>query len=432
MIDRDVVCVQPKVHTPMVGLGLRTLSHNLALLPPRGEASVAWYRLPGGMAPSTHTDGTTEPFKILLIPLPYEIHETWFESEKIVSSGPSEKSKNPWGWFNIRQEWLYCAAGSDIRTARKIVEFTLGLVREAKRKTGRINAIIFPEYALTWQIFRELCEAIEKAGNNYDLAESAKNLNDEHELSPHDVEFLVSGSSTNCLDHSGNFVLQAQFVKLPMRTDQPGQARGRLVTSRSKHHRWIIDPSQIAIYGLQNALDSSTRWSENILVHPREIHASVFRRGSIFASMICEDLARNDPCHHVLRDIGPNIVVVLLMDGPQLQTRWSARYAQSLSDDPGSAVLTFTSLGLIERINATGTVPRSRTVALFRGATGRVHEIVCPERSHGVVVSLRGRTVTETTLDGRDSGESYTWEFEQYQPVRVREPALIRDVIELE
>jgi hypothetical protein len=41
------------------------------------------------------------------------------------------------------------------------------------------------------------------------------------------------------------------------------------------------------------------------------------------------------------------MVVALLLDGPQLASRWTARYASMLLDDPGSAVLTLTSYGMV-------------------------------------------------------------------------------------
>ncbi len=50
------------------------------------------------------------------------------------------------------------------------------------------------------------------------------------------------------------------------------------------------------------------------------------------------------PLRTVIRSVGPNLVIVLLMDGPQLVRRWPGKYATVLSDDPGSAVLTVTSL----------------------------------------------------------------------------------------
>ena len=47
--------------------------------------------------------------------------------------------------------------------------------------------------------------------------------------------------------------------------------------------------------------------------------------------------------------LGPTIVVTPLLDGPQLSSRWAARYASVLADDPGSAVLTVTAYGMAQR-----------------------------------------------------------------------------------
>ncbi len=51
----------------------------------------------------------------------------------------------------------------------------------------------------------------------------------------------------------------------------------------------------------------------------------------------------------ILRAVGPNLVVCLLLDGPQSKERWSTRAAAALADDPGSSVLTLTSLGMLRR-----------------------------------------------------------------------------------
>jgi len=53
----------------------------------------------------------------------------------------------------------------------------------------------------------------------------------------------------------------------------------------------------------------------------------------VLTVLICEDLARLDPVNDLVRAVGPNLVMSLLMDGPQLTTRWPARYATVLADD---------------------------------------------------------------------------------------------------
>ena len=46
-----------------------------------------------------------------------------------------------------------------------------------------------------------------------------------------------------------------------------------------------------------------------------------------WAVLICEDLARQEPAAELIRAVGSNLVIALLMDGPQLNNRWPARYA---------------------------------------------------------------------------------------------------------
>ena len=59
--------------------------------------------------------------------------------------------------------------------------------------------------------------------------------------------------------------------------------------------------------------------------------------------------AEPEPAAELIRAVGPNLLIALLMDGPQLSNRWPARYAAVLAEDPGTSVLTLTSLGMAER-----------------------------------------------------------------------------------
>ena len=64
---------------------------------------------------------------------------------------------------------------------------------------------------------------------------------------------------------------------------------------------------------------------------------------------VCQDLAAIDDVAELVRSVGPTVIYTPLLDGPQLSSRWSARYASVLADDPGSAVLTLTSYGMVQR-----------------------------------------------------------------------------------
>ncbi|WP_315722379.1 MULTISPECIES: hypothetical protein [unclassified Bradyrhizobium] len=385
MADRDVVCVQPKSHTPEVGCTPRTLAHNLALLPPRGEMRAHWQRPPQHMLPEARTD-----LRLLLIPYPFEIEANWFTAEKVTTEEELKKSRRakPWGWFEIEQGWLP-------RNAQYIVQFVDRLLQQARASAGSVNGVVFPEYALDWKSYKAI----------------ADHLRDNHP----GVEFFVAGTSDNCAGEKGNFALSSHFFD-ELHEENP--TRMAATTSRAKHHRWRLDHHQLVSYDLVQALEPDYLWWEKIVLQQREIHIKVIRSSSVFTTMICEDLARSDPCHEVLRAIGPNLVFVLLMDGPQLPIRWSARYATALSDDPGSSVLTFTSRALIARSNAVlerlsaderGARSASWAVGLWKDATGSARVIECPPGAHGVIINLLGDALYEATLDARQNGEASRW-----------------------
>ncbi len=70
---------------------------------------------------------------------------------------------------------------------------------------------------------------------------------------------------------------------------------------------------------------------------PRRIRG--LQRQFILTAMVGENPARVDPCQELIRSIGPNLIVALLMDGPKLSTRWPARYTTVSAEDPGCSVL---------------------------------------------------------------------------------------------
>jgi len=92
-------------------------------------------------------------------------------------------------------------------------------------------------------------------------------------------------------------------------------------------------------------------------------------------------------------------VVALLQDGPQLESRWSARYATVLADDPGSSVLALTSLGMSLRSVGAGHDP-SRVVALWKDRRG-AQELELEEGASGLLVSVCAEWDQEWSADGR-------------------------------
>ena len=93
----------------------------------------------------------------------------------------------------------------------------------------------------------------------------------------------------------------------------------------------------------------------------------------VLTSLVCEDLAHNDEIAQLIRSVGPTLVMNVLLDGPQLTSRWTARYASVLADDPGSAVLTLTSYGMAERSRPHGR-DASSVIALWKDPTQGVRE----------------------------------------------------------
>jgi hypothetical protein len=126
---------------------------------------------------------------------------------------------------------------------------------------------------------------------------------------------------------------------------------------QSKHHRWSLDDAQISQYHLAGALHPHIRWWEAIEVPRRSVQFVELGGRITLTSLICEDLAQTDEVAGVIRVVGPTMVVTPLLDGPQLSSRWGARYAGVLADDPGSAVLTLTSLGMAQRSRPPGHDP---------------------------------------------------------------------------
>jgi hypothetical protein len=169
---------------------------------------------------------------------------------------------------------------------------------------------------------------------------------------------------------------------------------------QAKHHRWKLDAAQIRQYGLGSRLSVDRSWWEHISLHDRRLLFVSFP-ALVMSVLICEDLARPDPVGDLIRAVGPNLVIALLMDGPQLKGRWPERYAMALADDPGSSVLSLTSLGMSELSRPSQGASRSRVVALWKDRSGTSTEIELPAGCGGIVVSLSFESEEEWTADGR-------------------------------
>lgn len=387
--DRGVVCVQPKCRVSEVGCTLRNLSRNHAITGPVGAVRCSWQQLAG----KPHAQ-ESDSMNVLLIPVPYTLDSKSFEPLK----KPAEGSK--WGNFRVRQDWLNQINKNDL------FSFVEGLIAKALEDVSQINAVIFPEFALEYAHFDELMGLVYEATNGK-------------------IEFMISGSSINCDDDECNCVVTAIWESQMI--DDDDHTKGTIdrehrrvrVISQRKHHRWKLNDSQITDYGLSSSLPPFINWWEDHNIGAREMNFFQFRRNAVFASLICEDLARNDPCHEIIRSVAPNLIVALLMDGPQLTNRWAARYASSLADDPGSTVLTFTSFGLISRSNVYTSHTPSYSVGLLRDDTGATREIMLNEGHHGILLTLASKAVTDDTIDGRRTKNASSWHYVNQRSIKL-------------
>jgi len=179
---------------------------------------------------------------------------------------------------------------------------------------------------------------------------------------------------------------------------------------RSKHHRWRLDREQTLAYQLSGRIYGYENPWENIELRPRLLHFVTLDVWMTWSVLICEDLARQDPAADLIRAVGPNLVIALLMDGPQLRGRWPSRYASVLAEDPGTSVLTVTSLGMAERsrpvLEGTGRrADPNRTIALWRDVESGEHELALDRGDDACLLNLVCRSKKEYAADGRGDGE---------------------------
>ncbi|MGC3967076.1 MAG: hypothetical protein QM775_06800 [Pirellulales bacterium] len=381
MIPDFELCVQPKSTVPTVGCTLRSLSHHLALLPSAMEVRTQWLF---GWAAATEPD-YHKPINLLIVPFPYNISGNCFED-----AGECVPGQRLWSFFDVRQRWLE-HDGHEI-TVEELGGFLKQLLDAARREVGTVHGVILPELALSSE-----------------LADGLQRWILENEV---DIEILICG----VLKTGGRLPANKAKTCLFGRShSNDGKVVAKKLTDweQAKHHRWKLDGRQVARYHLGARLTPSAEWWERCGIENRKCYTYLLRPGISVATLICEDLARIDPVQQVIRAIGPNLVIALLMDGPQLEKRWSGRYATVLADDPGSAVLTVTSLGLLRRSMMPGeTLPNQ--IGLWKGAEGETRELCLPSGEHGMVLTLSPRMIRGYSMDGRDDGEA-TCRLEAYR-----------------
>lgn len=357
-----------KKHTPQQGLTLRSLTHHLSLCVP-WEVEPLWFNID-----SPRLD---DVLNLLLLPWPFKVSAREF---RCLDDGSSANA--------MREHCTFAYERRSLPEA-KVIELVGGAVKRAYEQVSKLHAIVLPELALT--------------RDEWAVAETV--------AMQHGV-MLISGIIDDTDNKSG---LPTNSCRVQMMSLPPGNTNAPLETldphryppalRQAKHHRWCLDRSQVLQYDLGGQLPGALRCWENSHIGARRIFFAHLGGWLTFSVLICEDLARQDPIADVLRSVGPNLVIALLMDGPQLATRWPARYGSVLADDPGTSVLTLTSLGMSVRSRpANGGKCGSRVIALWKDKLHGTREVALPADSSGCVLSLTRERREEYTADGRSDG----------------------------
>jgi hypothetical protein len=355
-VPLQVACVQPKASTPGVGCTLRSLTHYLALLPPRENVTTHWH------IAQNKLDDETGPFNVMLVPFPYLIPGKSFKG----LPGRSDALAPDHAFMLDPAVWTSETNPEDF------AKFLCGLIDSAKQELEPVHAMVLPETALKLEFANEVAGFLAKESG---------------------LQLFLSGVVADANGASRNLAAMYRF----------GDRKVLLSSFQSKHHRWRLDGAQIRRYNLGHVLDPHETWWEKINISYRNCYLWQFRAGAALSVLICEDLARYDPVLFVLNAIGPNLVIALLLDGPQLEHRWPGRYATVLADDPGSSVLTLTSFGMVARSTMPGEM-RNREIALWKEPNGKAVSLKLPRGDHALLLSLTQRTVEQFTLDRRGDG----------------------------
>jgi hypothetical protein len=352
-IPARLIRVLPRAGTPASGSSARVLSRDATVQVPGVEAR--WHKAPArGL--------TTRPYarkvNYLLLPWPLRIRESDFRPV----AGPLQRLANdPFGFFEFTPSE---------RLDLDLADRTLAAARD---QAGTIDVVILPESAV-----------------EHSEIDGLETL-----LARHEVTALITGVREH----------PAQPGRFPRNWVHIGVSVGRQWAHirQSKHHRWSLDDAQIRQYHLGGALHPNIRWWEAMEVPRRSVQFVELGGGITLTSLVCEDLAQTDEVASVIRAVGPTIVVTPLLDGPQLSSRWAARYAGVLADDPGSAVLTLTSLGMTQRSRPPGYDP-SPVVALWKSPGQDVREIPLDRGAHGILLSATAGPAVRRSFDGRRPG----------------------------
>jgi hypothetical protein len=349
-IPTHMLRVLPRLRTPPNGTSIRSLSRYASVQRP--GVDVRWHKVLGRRPGTAPRD---KGVNRLLLPWPLRVRESDFRP---VPDSVDTASPDPQGFFEFAP------------SERLDLDLVDRMLVAAHDEVDQVNVVVLPESAV--------------AEDEIDGLEAV--------LSQHGVIGLVTGVRQRA-DQTTRF--GRNWVHIGASTGDYW-----VHIRQAKHHRWSLDQAQVDQYHLGGALHPRIRWWEAIEVPRQSVQIIETGEGSTVVSLVCEDLAQIDDVADVLRSVGPMVLIIPLLDGPQLSSRWAARYASVLADDPGSTVLTLTSYGMARRSRPHGQ-EASPVVALWKDPVRGVREIPLEHAAQGVLISANADRAIRRSSDGR-------------------------------
>lgn len=365
--------VVPKLRTPPAGASWCSFSRYACVHD--GRVDARWHKVP---IRRVGTDARARHANLLLLPWPLRVRESDFRP---LEGSVRTPDREPFGFFEF------------VPSEKLDLDLVSRLIVAARDEVDSVDVVMLPESAVDESEVDQL-EAL---------------------LESHGVGMLIAGVRQRS---SQVGQLPGNWVHLGV---SPRSEKGAALASstgeqwfhvrQNKHHRWSLDEKQIYQYHLGGALHPHIRWWEAMDVPRRAVQFVELGDGITLVFLVCEDLARIDDVAHVVRSVGPTVVYAPLLDGPQLSTRWAARYASVLADDPGSAVITLTSYGMAQRSRPNGREP-STVVALCKDPVRGLREIPLEPGAQGVLLTVCGDRATRRSADGRHPVDNVTEYFD--------------------
>ncbi len=405
-LPKHKITVVPKLRTPRTGAELRNLSHHLHA--EQTEIEVIWRFMPWAFTDKGQ-------LHILAIPFPFELEEEAFDE----SVG---FQRHTHGLFNFKPN-----PGDSMRT--KHIKALVHDFLSYEAKAGKVHMVIFPEQAFTVEELKrfesELVKQKQEQSISNNVGKTAKDGS---------LPIIISGATESYLKPEDD---NLQFPDVNAAYVSQYILGKWYRMSQFKHHRWSLEESQLNQYKIAGRLSVSKRWFENSFITQRRLTVVSCAPWLAVTPLICEDLVQQQPVAPIIRGIGPSLIVAMLLDGPQTEKRWPARYAGVLSQDPGSSVISLTATGMVNLARPSDDSDRRNEFFMFAEGFGRPRYFPIDkdyrekkadcELAYSVVI--KPSSIEERTMDDRsDDGQAFSVKFSGSRLVHMTNVNSLKDI----